>query len=79
MRTNDQALFKNMKFSIYEYGNELAPKRSKILKEIVEKNGGLFILYNKSILIDYLVTTDNLPDFIISVKKLNLSVSLLFI
>ncbi len=50
MRTNDQILFKNLKFSLYEYGVELAPKRSKILREILEKNGGLFIPYNESIL-----------------------------
>lgn len=53
MKPNDQQIFKNMKFSIYEYGNELAPKRSKILKEIVEKNAGEFILYNNSIFIVY--------------------------
>ena len=45
-------LFKDLNFSIYEYGSDLAPKRSKILRELIEKNGGKYIhLLNSNYLI----------------------------
>ena len=60
-------IFSGLSFSIFEYGIELASKRVTILSELIRNNGGRYLQFKE-------VNLDNLPDFVISSKSLNLAV-----
>ena len=67
-------IFANITFSIFEYGVDLAAKRANVIIEIIKNNGGSYIPIKQSIFIFNLVTENNLPDYVISSKALNLPV-----
>jgi len=39
----NELLFSKLKFSVFEYGSDLANKRAKLILEIIKNNGGKII------------------------------------